>query len=242
MKDNNQLHTIIKLRHLKNASQHNWEMLQNTQKMVNSIIEDANIIMVNYGDNSAKEKFVSDLKLLTNNIDRIQAHLTSFHKFINGNRTIDIKESYRDFSEILEETKIIFDTISSYPNYIFTGIGGTEWKEIWSVVKSNIYIIQGVAESAYVKSLMIENFNKLEVDTLTSEIVKHIPQSFNLIEADRYKEEYIQAVKDIERESNAKDNLWDRFLNVLAGNMPFKQTPEERVMMTRWLEGERGEL
>lgn len=239
---NNQLHTIIKLRHLRNASQHNWEMLQNIQKMVNSFINDAQEILENYGDNSSKERFESDLKSLKNNIDRIQAHLTSFHQFINGNKTIDIKESFRDFSATLEETKIIFDTISSYPNDIFTGIGGSEWKDIWNVVKSNIYLIQGIAESAYVKSLMIENFNKLEVDTLTSEIVKHIPQSFNLIEADRYKEEYIQAVKDIERESNAKDNIWDRFLNVLAGNMPFKQTPEERVMMTRWLEGERGEL
>ena len=47
--------------------------------------------------------------------------------------------------------------------------------------------------------------------------------------------EYVQAVKEIEEESSAKDNLWDRFLNVLAGNIPFNQTPEERVMMRRWL-------
>lgn len=88
----------------------------------------------------------------------------------------------------------------------------------------------------------MEEFNNTEVDLLTNEIVKHIPESFNLLEADKYKKEYLQAIKDIEQEGNAKDNLWDRFLNVLAGNIPFKQTPEERVMMSRWLDGEKGEL
>lgn len=50
------------------------------------------------------------------------------------------------------------------------------------------------------------------------------------------------SAKKMEEEANKKDNLWDRFLNVLAGGMPFKQSPAERVMMRRWLEGEKGEL
>ena len=49
-------------------------------------------------------------------------------------------------------------------------------------------------------------------------------------------------VKNPEEEANKKDNLWDRFLNLLAGNIPFKQTPQERVMMMRWVNGEKGEL
>jgi ABC-type lipoprotein export system ATPase subunit len=102
--------------------------------------------------------------------------------------------------------------------------------------------MQGIGESAYIKSLMMKNFNKSEVDTLTNEIIKHIPQSFNLLDADKYKQDYLQAVKEIKQENNAKDNLWDRFLNILAGGIPFKQTPEERVMMRRWIDGERGEL
>jgi hypothetical protein len=168
--------------------------------------------------------------------------LTGFHQFIEGSKTIDIKESFSHFNTRLAETKTVFDTIAAYPSTQFKGIEGKEWSEIWSVIKSNLYIIQGVAESAFIKSLMIVNFSKAEVDVLTNEIVKHIPQSFNLIEADKYKKEYLQAVKEIALESNAKNNLWDRFLNILAGNIPFTQTPEERVMMRRWLDGEKGDL
>jgi hypothetical protein len=47
---------------------------------------------------------------------------------------------------------------------------------------------------------------------------------------------------NFQEEANKKDNLWDRFLNLLAGNLPFKQTPQERVMMMRWVNGEKGEL
>jgi hypothetical protein len=50
------------------------------------------------------------------------------------------------------------------------------------------------------------------------------------------------ALAQMEEEANKKDNLWDRFLNLLAGNIPFKQTPQERVMMMRWVNGEKGEL
>lgn len=58
----------------------------------------------------------------------------------------------------------------------------------------------------------------------------------------KYLSDYLQAAKEIEEESGRDGNLWDRFLNFLAGNIPFKQTPEARVMMRRWLEGELGEL
>jgi hypothetical protein len=47
---------------------------------------------------------------------------------------------------------------------------------------------------------------------------------------------------NFQEEANKKDNLWDRFLNLLAGNLSFKQTPQERVMMMRWVNGEKGEL
>ena len=242
MKNNHQLHSIIKLRHLKNASQNNWEMLHNTQKMVNRMVTDANIIMENYGDDAAKERFAVDEKNLANKVAKIQELLSDFHLFINGAKTIEVEESFKFFNSLLEETIAIFNTIASYPESSFVRRGANEWSEIWSVIKSNLSIIQGVAESAYIKSLMIEKFNKTEVDTLTNVIVKHIPQSFNLLQADRYKEEYLHAVKEIEQESKAKENLWDRFLNVLAGGIPFQQSPDERVMMRRWLEGERGQL
>lgn len=242
MKNNAQLHAVIKLRHLKNASENNWEMLSRTKEMVNGIVSDAEQIVDNYGVGEAKEQFAIDSKSLSTNINSIQESLNDFHQFIQDDKSIDIENSFQKFSKTINDTNDLFDKIATYPDANFEGINGKEWSEIWNIIKSNLTIIQGLGESAYIKSLMIKNFNRSEVDALTNEIVKHIPESFNLLEADKYKKEYIQAVNEIEQESNAKDNLWDRFLNVLAGIVPFKQTPEERVMMRRWLDGEKGDL
>ena len=73
-------------------------------------------------------------------------------------------------------------------------------------------------------------------------ILKNIPRSFSLLEADKYEKDYLAAMETIEADANKNDNLWDRLLNLLAGAMPFKESPEERVMMQRWLEGEKGDL
>ena len=242
MKSNNQIHSLIKLRHLKKASQNNWAILNNTQEMVNRIISEAQFLVDSYGNSDAKAHYLSDSELLDSNIAKIQESLNDFQQFIQGSKLIDLENSFQRFNATLEETTQHFDSIASYPESYFDGIMANEWSEIWEVIKSNMSIVQGVGESAYIKSLMIANFSKSEVDELTREVVTHMPESFNLLEADKYKEEYFQAVKEIEQESNAKDNLWDRFLNVLAGNVPFKQSPQERVMMRRWLDGDRGQL
>ncbi len=242
MSANTNLHSLIKLRHLKIASQNNWDMLTNTKKMVDGIISEAHQLMDNYGDDKAKEKFAADAKILFTYIGSIQESLNDFYSFINDKATIDIETSFQKFNDTLDNTDVLFTSISAYPTTYFKGISGNEWSDIWNIIKSNMAIVQGIGESAYLKSLMIRNFTNIEVDALTNEIIKHIPQSFNLLEADKYKQEYLQAVKEIERENNAKDNLWDRFLNLIAGNLPFKQTPEERVMLSRWIDGEKGEL
>ncbi|MEZ4888724.1 MAG: hypothetical protein R3E32_28620 [Chitinophagales bacterium] len=242
MKSNTKLHSLIKLRHLKKASQNNWEMLNNTKQMVRGIVSDVKKIMEEYGHDEAKAQFSSDTKLFFGHIDEMQKSLNAFGLFLQKEKSINIRKSFEKFKDTIEAISNLFDRIASYPDSYFENLEKNEWREIWEVIKSNLFVVQGVGESAYIKSLMIENFTDLETDLLTNEIVKHIPQSFSLLESDKYKQEYLQAVEEIEQESNAKDNLWDRFLNVLAGNIPFQQTPEERVMMRRWLEGEKGEL
>lgn len=102
MGNNNQLHSIIKLRHLKSASQNNWETLQNTQKMVNSIIAEANGIMASYGDQTAKENYAIDKNILQLNIEKVQGLLSEFYQFFNDSKTINIDNTFSEFKKRLE--------------------------------------------------------------------------------------------------------------------------------------------
>jgi hypothetical protein len=46
----------------------------------------------------------------------------------------------------------------------------------------------------------------------------------------------------IKEDASKKANLWDRVLNIIAGAIPFEESPAERVMMQRWINGEKGAL
>ena len=46
--------------------------------------------------------------------------------------------------------------------------------------------------------------------------------------------------ENFKKEFKEEKNLWDRFLDILAGGT--HQPPSERVMLERWIEGEKGDL
>ncbi len=98
-------------------------------------------------------------------------------------------------------------------------------------MQSNLLVIKGLSEAASLRVQMIEEFSQNELDELTKTIVSYIPRSFSSVEADKYEKEYIEAMENIKLESSKNENLWDRFLNLLAGAIPFEQSPAERVMM-----------
>ena len=247
MKDsaNKKFAAIIKLRHLTNAIQTNWEMLGKTKDSVNSLLDDARAMLLEMGTVSGKTAFEGDYRQLQQTISLAQQQLDIFKQFIQSEKAPeqDMEKAWHVFNDAIGSAASVFANIAKYPEkYFVNADAAANWKDVWNVIHSNIHIVQGVGEAAYIKVKMMQNFQKAESEILLNTIAKHIPPSFNLLDANKYRVQYLQAVKEIEEEANKEDNLWDKFLNFLAGNIPFKQTPEERVMMRRWLEGERGEL
>ena len=55
----------------------------------------------------------------------------------------------------------------------------------------------------------------------------------------RYKKDYFKALVNFKKEFKKDKNLWDKFLDILAGGT--HQLPSEGAMMERWLDGEEAE-
>jgi hypothetical protein len=240
--NNKNLETLIKLRHLSECLNANWESLNSAKSKVIQLLDEANNIIKMFGTKIGKSKYQEDensIKLLR---DKIESQLAYFKITIESQSSNDSSEMYKDFLSNTESISSLFAKIGKYPDDHFSGINSADWFGIWAIIQSNIYIVQGIGHSAFVQLQMFEKFNKEELDDLTKEIIKYIPKSYHIEDAIQYKQEYMTALAQMEEEANKKDNLWDRFLNLLAGNVPFKQTPQERVMMMRWVNGEKGEL
>ena len=240
--NNKNLETLIKLRHLSEGLNSNWESLNSAKSKVGQLLDEANNIVKMFGSEIGISNFKEDANSIDLLKDKIESQLAYFKDMIENKSNNDSSEMYREFQLNTELISSLFVKIGKYPDDHFTGMNSSDWFGVWAVIHSNIYTVQGIGQSAFIQLQMFERFNKLEIDDLTNEIIKYIPKSYHIEDAIQYKKEFMTALAQMEEEANKKDNLWDSFLNLLAGNIPFKQTPQERVMMMRWVNGEKGEL
>jgi hypothetical protein len=95
-------------------------------------------------------------------------------------------------------------------------------------------------ESCRVLLQMIERYTPAELNTITQIIAEQIPLDFTYQEALAYQNDYYKALVNFKKEFKEEKNLWDKFLDILAGGT--HQAPSERVMMERWLDGDKGDL
>jgi len=109
-------------------------------------------------------------------------------------------------------------------------------KPVFSLVESLVSHV----ESCRVLMQMIERYTPDELNTITKIIVDQIPLNFTYQEAVEYQNDYYKALVNFKKEFKEEKNLWDKFLDILAGGT--HQSPSERVMMERWLDGEKGDL
>lgn len=78
------------------------------------------------------------------------------------------------------------------------------------------------------------------MNAISQIIIDHIPLDFTYDEALEYQKEYYKALENFKKEFKEEKNLWDKFLDILAGGA--HQSTSERVMMERWLDGEKDDL
>jgi hypothetical protein len=116
-----------------------------------------------------------------------------------------------------------------------------QWKQ--EFVKLENPLVQSMVrhvESCRVLLQMIERYTPDELNAITKIIVDKIPVDFTYEEALEYQNDYYKALVNFKKEFKEEKNLWDTFLDILAGGT--HQSPSERVMMERWLDGEKRDL
>jgi hypothetical protein len=116
-----------------------------------------------------------------------------------------------------------------------------EWENEF-VLKGTAFILALVSKvDAYrVLLQMVERYTPDELKSINQLILTKVPTDFTFEEQVDYKNDYYKALINFKTEFKEEKNLWDTFLDILAGGT--HQLPAERVMMERWVEGEKGDL
>ena len=101
-------------------------------------------------------------------------------------------------------------------------------------------MVVAYADACRVELLLLEKYSEEELSKISEFIDRKIPSNFSDEEADQYELEYKSAVADFLHEFDHDKNLWDRFLDILAGGT--HQMPSEHAMLERWIVGEKRDL
>ncbi len=188
------------------------------------------------------ERFKRSLAMVNTDMKGVEELLQKAAVAVKNNSPIDASFNWKTLQDHLDSVTMEFNEMKELPpvdsRRTAQRIGRISGP--WWVPTSNA--VRGIGASAYLKARMITDLSKEEMDELTRSIVNHIPSNYSITEADKYAEEYIAAMEQIKEDAGKKANLWDRFLNILAGAIPFEESPAERVMMQRWINGEKGDL
>ena len=167
--------------------------------------------------------------------------INSFREKITIRDRSDTSALWTAFDEQLDKLKKNYKSLELVGSEILPENEQINW-ETDTRKYENLFITSLVSytQSCRVELQMIEKYTPEELNKINQLILEHIPKDFTLAEADEYEKDYLDALVDFKQEFQKEKNLWDTFLDILAGGT--HQSPEEHVMMQRWVDGEKGDI
>lgn len=236
---NPEINAIVSIRHLAMGVSKKWVNIKTIGNTLNNELTLANEFINLYGSSKTIENW-NDFKLnYQTNLASLKKVLDTTVEKIKTRNTYEISEdwnSYKQFSnEVLESLKSM--------HRLGTDVIPENKNEAWELSWDKIYLahehINNEAKACSFQLELMEAYQPEEISEMTDTILKHIPLNYSIEAANKYQKEYLEAYAALKKEASQKKNLWDRFLDLLAGGT--QQSPAQRVMMQRWVNGEKGD-
>ena len=233
------IEAVVAIRHYAIAVSNNWSSMKVIGAVLKDDMEKATDLVQNYGANDTRVQWTKELSAY----DAAKSQLLDIM-----NNTISKIQS--------KSAKGLVDNWNRYPIYVSKMVSGyermkelgfsvlpenknEEWTKLWNSIAVAHTKMGEEANAIGIQLDLMEQHKPEEVDELSDTILRHIPIGYSKQDANKYTGEYMGAYEQLKKEASKKKNLWDRFLDILAGGT--QQTPAERVMMQRWVDGEKGD-
>lgn len=199
-------------------------------------LEEAGKMIISINDNSVTTLWLAEKSKLESNIKHLLEFLKNIESKFKSQDTSNITALFDGKDEYRSAVITGLNEMKKMGEVLFNGEKFGEWNKIWDEISDYHAKILSYKEIYTLKLKMIESLTPEEIDSLTSDVLKHIPLDYSDEEAQKYEQEYVKAFNDLKEEQSKKKNVWDKILDILAGGI--QETPAHRVQMTRWLEGE----
>ena len=233
------IEAVTTIRQLATAIVGNWSTMKSTGTLLTADMEKASLLVSGHGENETKKLWQSLLEEFDAELHILKEIMSDAIDKIKRKEADGISENWKKHPVHVQRIEKIYDELEQLGRNTLPENEIENWKTLWLNINASHKTIKSEADSIGIQLQLIDTNGPAEVDELTDTILRHIPMSYSKEEAHKYNNEYMVAYEEIKKEASQKKNLWDRFLDILAGGV--QQTPAQRVMMQRWVDGEKGD-
>ena len=240
MAQNPKLKAIVTIRNLALGISNDWKELKSLGADIDESVRNASNEFINQAPVITHERWLAEMGKMNQNTLSLKGIMNQTVEKINNRDADGLTELWNSHHEFSTDLLERLNTLFKLGKIHLPEGQHTAWSKKWNVVFDKFVAIQQLVEGSSLHLTMISELAPEEVDELTQTILKNMPVRYTMEEALQYEKEYMEAYEELKKEATQKKNLWDRFLDILAGGI--QQSPAERVMMQRWVNGEKGEL
>lgn len=233
------INAVVSIRHLAISASNNWTAMNSKGSVIKSDIDDASNLIHKYGSEKTKNDWQHEIDDFTKNLNQLKTIMASAISKIKQKSADSLSKDWMEYPQYAFRIEHSFKNLEKIGVSVLPENEKLKWIEKWALINKIHHQIKSEADACNIHLQLIEEHNPEEIDELTATILKHIPMKYSIGDAEKYTNEYMEAYEAIKREASQKKNLWDKFLDILAGGT--QQTPAQRVMMQRWVNGEKGD-
>lgn len=230
---------VVSIRHLALGLSTNWANMKSIGSTFEKEMNTVTSIVKQFTDAEIKNQWESEKNKYQYNLSKLKRILSNTINKIKDKNSENLFSDWNSYQGFSNDMTLTLSNMQTIGEHITSEDIKHKWMQHWSFLNEAHKQLKSESEACYLQLKMIEEYSPEEVSSLTDTILKHIPVKYSIEEAEKYSKEYMEAYKAIKKEASQKKNIWDKFIDILAGGI--EQTPAQRVMMQRWVNGEKGE-
>ncbi len=229
---NHQLRTLLSIRRFSAGLQEHSDQLKQIENDLSELSKNSSALLGADCEVEAHEKWKTALDKINSAVLTINMLLNSANKKVEQKDRSDSSVLWRQIEEQIGKLEESCKDMEDLGFELLAESEQKHWKtNVLNFQESILPLYVSHAMAYKVELQMIEKYTPEDLNKVTQTILKNIPDNFTFEEAEKYEREYLKAMDDLEKEFGEEKNLWDTFLDILAGGT--HQTPAERVMLNR---------
>ncbi len=234
------IEAVVSIRHLVISVSSNWTSMKTLGETLTLTMKEASDLIDINATKQNKEEWVTELTTYGQHLKQLKDIMSKAVAKIKNKQSDGLLHIWNTYPEHARNIELSYNRLIAIGYHILPEHDKKHWETLWTTILHTHKRIKQEAEACSIQLKLIETYAPKEIESLTKIILKHIPIKYTVKEAQQYNKEYILAYEELKKEASKKKNIWDKFLDILAGGI--QQTPAQRVMMQRWVDGEKGDF